>query len=134
MIEKEILIIEDNTAAAILVQSVIEQAGYKHDFKIASSCKEAINQISHYENIDSFPEIIILDLYLPGLNGWDFLERISKHSPKLKSKIVILTTSIRREDLVKATKFPQVIGYYNKPITITKAKDLMAKLRKAQES
>lgn len=64
------------------------------------------------------PEIIFLDLYMPGMGGWNFLEEYNKLKDHVKAKTVIVTTvSLSTKDYERALNEYSVGGFYNKPIT-----------------
>jgi CheY-like chemotaxis protein len=69
------------------------------------------------DNFDN--EIIFLDINMPCMNGWEFLDQYKKansyDSPN--SKIIMLTTSINPDDRQKADEYTNVYGFYNKPLS-----------------
>ncbi|HLP50208.1 MAG TPA: response regulator [Chitinophagales bacterium] len=62
------------------------------------------------------PEIIFLDLNMPRMDGWTFLEKYNQFSDEIKAKIVliILTSSVNPDDEERAKITPEVKGYKNK--------------------
>ncbi|MGV3504844.1 MAG: response regulator [Adhaeribacter sp.] len=71
------------------------------------------------------PGLIFLDLNMPGMNGWQFLEALRPHASLIcrHSQIYILTSSVDKEDQQKALEYPFVHGYFLKPL---QAPDLQA--------
>jgi response regulator of citrate/malate metabolism len=64
---------------------------------------------------------ILLDLYMPEKNGWDFL---SQYEPSLYENIYLLSSSEDERDIEKSKQFATVIDYLIKPLSIQKAKTL----------
>ena len=126
MAKESVLIIEDNLGASVLLKSVIKQAGFDFDFTVSESSSEALN-ILKKANEDQ-PGLIFLDLNLPIKNGWYFLEKLEELGIHLKSKIIVLTTSINQDDLLRARTYDQIVGYFNKPITFKKIKRILTQL------
>lgn len=79
-----ILLVEDNEAAIIQVKSVLESAGYIAD--VARGGQEAFDYVSH-----TIPEGIILDLMMPGIDGFEVLEKIRDRQATEKIPVLILT-------------------------------------------
>lgn len=97
------------------------------------SCLEEINCVNHArdarEYLDScvqnrcpFPNVIFLDLHMPGIGGMEFAEfysyRYAEQYPN--TKLVMLSSSIRRKEKTKALEFPAVEDFIEKPITVKK--------------
>lgn len=72
------------------------------------------------------PELIFLDLNMPVMNGWDFLEDYErKYADRLpQTKIVILSTSVDPRDFMKAQQYKTVIDFINKPLSIDLVEEL----------
>ena len=70
--------------------------------------------------------LIFLDLNMPGMNGWEFLDVVKNNKYACALKIVIVTSSINPEDERKTATFPDVIGFIRKPVA---EKDLFKMLQ-----
>lgn len=82
-------------------------------------------------NPELLPELILLDLNMPEMNGWEFLEAIEQAPPIIRetTAIYILTSSIAPKDLDKFTTFPYLKGYINKPLTLSDIKLIRDKFK-----
>lgn len=69
---------------------------------------------------------ILLDLNMPGMNGWEFLEAIEGKTYAEKLHIVIVTSSLYKDDLKRADQSPRVIGYFQKSLSVQEFRDIMA--------
>lgn len=102
-----ILLIEDNHGDALLVLHALKQSHIKNQITIAGSGEEALNLLKkHSEQCGSpqMPDIILLDLNLPGISGLEVL-KIIKNETRLKSiPIIILTSSHSTQDVVNCYK------------------------------
>ncbi|MBI6118061.1 response regulator [Salegentibacter maritimus] len=80
------------------------------------------------ENIndeDKIPDIIFLDLNMPGLNGWDFLEELKNINFQKKSVIHICSSSVATEDIVKAQEDTHIDRYIIKPLKTEQIKNIL---------
>ncbi len=78
--------------------------------------KEAL----HYFMLDpdkNLPQIILLDIEMPIMDGWDFLNEIALLNTQ-NTTIYIVSSSISHEDKEKAKAFPKIKGFFSKPITV----------------
>jgi len=68
--------------------------------------------------------LILLDINMPVLNGWEFLDRYAEFFPFRTDKIVILSSSIDIQDRLKAKNYSIVSDFFEKPLKIEKIPDL----------
>lgn len=119
----KILFIEDDTIEVMKFNRVVSTLGQKHQINISNNGEKALAILESKENL---PDIIILDLNMPKLNGIEFLT-ILKKDPILKYiPIIILTTSSNFKDIKECYKIG-VAGYIIKPL---KYEDYVFKIEK----
>ena len=110
----EILIVEDDAIISQLHKFSVTKM-VKNEVKIFSNGKEALN---HLEKVDERENqvLVLLDLNMPVMNGWEFLEACQEKDLCDDAKIVVVTSSPFRKDEQRARKYDSVIGYYTKPL------------------
>lgn len=113
MVISKVLIVDDNEADHFLAKMVIEDYDPKIQISYAFDGKEALALLN--DELIGYPDIIFLDINMPGMNGIEFLEQYSHH-PKKASVIVMLTTSTQDQDKHDCMSFDFVKDFYTKPL------------------
>ena len=121
MIIKSIMIVDDSEADQFLTTMVIEE--YNPAIKIiqAYDGQEALEKL---EEMVEKPCIIILDINMPRMNGFEFLEEYNKKDYTVKI-ITMLTSSDQIHDREKALQFKCVHGYSVKPLEVENLRKLI---------
>ncbi len=120
-----IMLIDDDEPTNFLSSMLIEEAECTKRIQVAQSGLKALeylktNRIVAEEGIDvGKPDLIFLDINMPAMNGWEFLENYKKLKKEQQSKMVIimLTTSLNPEDRAKAADINEISGFEIKPLT-----------------
>ncbi len=126
-----VLLIDDDEPTNFLNQVIIERAGCAEEIKTVQSGREALEYLMQASSNQTFPcpDLIFLDINMPAMNGWEFLERYA-HLPahqKANVVIVMLTTSLNPDDRAKAHEISEVTGFETKPLTVDKLQALLEK-------
>lgn len=114
---RNIIIVEDDPISRLLIKSLVNKNYEVDQSDTFLNGLEALNYIK--ENIESnqnLPDLILLDINMPVMDGWEFLEEISQIEKVRNIPVVMLTSSIDSEDEAKSKTFKNVIGYYYKPL------------------
>lgn len=116
-----ILFIDDDLITLMLCKMVISKASFSNELATAKNGEEALKYFDTLKTTHSInkPQLIFLDLNMPVMNGWEFLDSFStdEYSEFHNTKIVILSSTIDPADLERSKKYPMVIDFLSKPIT-----------------
>jgi len=108
----KVLLIDDDATANYLSKELLENMKAAKEIEVAENGLRALKLITQ-----SSPDVIFLDIRMPGIDGFDFLERLKALALENKIKVVMLTSSVRPEDKLKAFSYKAVIDYLEKPLT-----------------
>ncbi|MDP2089556.1 MAG: response regulator [Flavobacteriaceae bacterium] len=130
-----ILLVDDDEGTNFFNEIVIDNAGITNHIEITLNGKEAIEYITYSgednENatIHPKPVLILLDINMPVMDGWEFLEVFQHLKEKHKGKtiIVILTTSSNPDDRTRAESILEVADFKNKPLSAKTLDEIMEK-------
>lgn len=124
-----ILLIDDDPDDNYIHQLVITDWGKCEAVRVAENGPDALAYLSNTHHPDYIrPEVILLDINMPGMNGFEFLEEYHQLPNNLKSNVVVmmLTTSLNPADVNRAGQYDEVTGYRNKPLTKAMLEDMIA--------
>ncbi len=119
-------IIDDDPIFVFGTKRMMELVGFCNSFMIFHNGHEAIEflrpRVIKGENL---PEIILLDLNMPIMDGWQFLDELMTIPSVKKITIFIITSSIDPNDMEKVKKYGAVSNYFIKPINADQLKIIM---------
>ncbi|RYD80752.1 MAG: response regulator [Sphingobacteriales bacterium] len=113
-----ILLVEDDYLDAMNVQRQLSKANISHSIKIARNGKEALSflQGQESERMNPMPDIILLDINMPKMNGLEFLKEIRSDSELKHMKVFIMTTSNEETERTQAQRLG-IDGFIIKPLS-----------------
>lgn len=116
-----ILCVDDDPITLMLYKMVITKAEFSKTIDTASNGEEALGYFKRkQENEDNeLPQLIFLDLNMPVMGGWEFLDLFSilKADEYKNIKVIVLSSTIDPQDIEKAKSYANVIGFRSKPIS-----------------
>ncbi|GAA4390132.1 response regulator [Hymenobacter koreensis] len=122
-----ILLVDDDDTTNFLNQRLFQQLGFSNSL-VALNGQEALNLLHTLCNQSAespCPELILLDLNMPVMNGVQFLQAYAQQPVRLPLPvIIILTTSLNPNDMAQMQSLP-IAGYLNKPLTREKISNLL---------
>jgi len=116
-----IILIDDDEINNFINRKLLTRYDPELDISEFIVAREAL---AHLKNgTRHLPDIILLDINMPEMNGWEFIMEFSKLN--LSSKVVMLTSSIDERDEEKALTFPEIKGYFTKPLDNDKIQEIL---------
>jgi CheY-like chemotaxis protein len=129
------LLIDDDMATNFINKMLIKKAGITDHIETALNGKQALDNLTNtgkYEKSDGIypqPMLILLDINMPVMDGWEFAEAFDKLDQSQKGKIIIvmLTSSLNPDDREKASTLPAISDFQNKILTMEALISIMNK-------
>ncbi len=119
-----VMLIDDNEIDNLINQKMIEAANITEHIFTHTGARSAIEFLKNIEKVENvaneiLPDVIFLDIDMPLMDGFQFLDEFDKlnDSTKSKCKIVMLTSSINPQDVNKSKEYSYVKKYINKPLS-----------------
>lgn len=112
-----VMLIDDSEADNVYHQIMIERSGAVQEVVVAESGFEALDYLK--DGGSPGVNLIFLDINMPGMNGFEFLEQYAKLGDRQAAAVVVmLTSSPSSEDHRRATQYPAIKAYMTKPLSV----------------
>lgn len=125
---KSICVIDDDQIYQIIIKKIISKAGIFESVLCYENGIKALEDLK--DPAISLPSLILLDINMPGMDGWEFLDNLKDHRSDItrNTSIYIVTSSIAFSDRDKAKAIPEVSGFISKPLSVSKLIEIGEKL------
>ena len=116
---KQVLLVEDDPITVLVCDRIIKMNSFADEVKSCENGRYALDYLKgKSSSSEQLPDIIFLDINMPVMNGWDFLEEFEqiKESLSVRPRIFILSSTVDPEDLNRAKTFSTVEDFISKPL------------------
>ncbi|MFD1094257.1 response regulator [Salegentibacter chungangensis] len=122
--KKSICVIDDDEIYQVIISSLLRKADVFSDSYFYTHPERALKALS--DNHHPLPDVILLDINMPGMDGWEFLDLLCEMRDEDMRcvEIYIVTSSIARSDKEKAAEYDEVSGFISKPVGIGDLKQI----------
>lgn len=113
---KTLYVIDDDEIFQFMITRTLKAIDQNIQVEVCSNGKKAISKLKNEK--DEIPDIILLDINMPVMDGWEFLKHYTKFKSKINKNIsiYIVSSSANPEDIHKAREMKNLSGYIPKPI------------------
>lgn len=126
----KVLLIDDSEATNYMNQYFFQKLDVCDDIQVATNGKDGLAYLASIPKekwASDIPELILLDIRMPAMDGFDFLEQYEQFPEEMRKSIitVLLTTSMSLADRDRASQYKSVRSFLNKPLTVIELKDMI---------
>ena len=131
-----VLLIDDDFATNFINKKIVQKANITTHIQVALNGKEAIDYLCNKgkfkseETLNPQPELIFLDINMPVMDGWEFINAYKNLIPdeqKKKINIIMLTSSFNPADKAKADTIKEIADYRQKTLNTAILQEIMTK-------
>lgn len=116
--KREILLIDDDATSNLINEVIIKKSNLFNSIKTVIAAESGLNYL--LSNPDDLPKVIFLDINMPEMDGWEFLDKFAEIDKEIRDKIDIymLSSSQNPDDIIRAVKNPFVKDFLSKPLKL----------------
>lgn|SRR5690606_31564759 len=121
-------IIDDDPMSSFYIKRLAQLGELASIITIYDGARGAVDYLLHHKkSVEHLPDFILLDIYMPELDGWGFLKEFAAVKDQLSKdiNICIISSSNHQKDIERADSLPYVKAYIQKPITLDDLKGIV---------
>ncbi len=121
-----LLVIDDDDINIFIIKKIVEKADLNINMVSKGNDQQAIAYIKDLiANQEQFPNLMLIDINMPIMNGWEFIEAYQMLNVQQNVDMYILSSSVYENDIEKTKSYPLVKGFISKPLSIDRLKELV---------
>lgn len=121
----KLLVIDDDDINIFIIKKIVEKTGFKVDMTAKTNGQLAVDYLKQNLNSgEKLPDLVLIDINMPVLNGWEFLDAYDLLNVTQKIDMYMLSSSVYENDIEKAKTYKIVKGFISKPLSIERLTEL----------
>lgn len=125
-IKINMLVIDDDEINVFIIKKLVEKTGYEVSLTAKSNGQLALDYLTAIvDSGEPFPQLILVDINMPLVNGWEFLEAYEKLNMPEHPHMYMVSSSVYENDIEKAKSYKTIKGFISKPLSIGRLTELL---------
>jgi CheY-like chemotaxis protein len=121
-----LLVIDDDEINIFIIKKIVEKTGFDIEMTTKSNGQQGIDFLKHnITNLKPLPHLILIDINMPIMNGWEFVETYCTLGIDQKVDLYILSSSVYENDIEKTKSYPWLKGFISKPLSVDRLSGLL---------
>jgi len=128
-IKINLLVIDDDEINIFIIKKIVARTGYAVDMISKNNGQQAIDYLNEVvKNDGQFPQLILVDINMPLMNGWEFLVAYEQLDLPVNTHMYMLSSSVYENDIEKAKSYKIVNGFISKPLSLERLTELLREI------
>lgn len=130
----KLLVIDDDDINNFLLGHLLKKSEYSVESKMFTDPLMGLSYIINSAEKDEAIDLILLDINMPKLTGWEVLDELRRNGEGLQKveKLYMLSSSVHITDMEQAKEYPEVSGFISKPITLEFLTEIFLEITKSR--
>ncbi|SFH41430.1 response regulator [Pedobacter insulae] len=125
-----LLVIDDDDINIFIIKKIVEKTGFNIDMIARNNGQQAIDYLTDTISQNKpLPSLVLIDINMPVMNGWEFIEAYEELSIEQKVDMYILSSSVYENDIEKTKGYKTVRGFISKPLSMERLTELIKAIR-----
>ena len=125
-----LLVIDDDDINIFIIKKIVDKTGFDIEMTSKSNGQQAVEFLqTAITNQTAFPDLILIDINMPVMNGWEFVEAYTTLGVTKDVDLYILSSSVYENDIEKTKSYSNVKGFISKPLSMERLIELLKDLK-----
>jgi len=125
-----LLVIDDDDINIFIIKKIVEKTGFDIDMVARNNGQQAIDYLNETISQNKpLPRLVLIDINMPVMNGWEFIEAYETLGIDQKVDMYILSSSVYENDIEKTKSYKAVKGFISKPLSMERLTELVKAIR-----
>jgi CheY-like chemotaxis protein len=112
-----VYVVENDRISSVITELIVKKNLFGGEVRCYTNGQRAFEELSlALHSGDTVPDLVVLDLDMPVMDGWEFLDAMAKLTLPHPIQVFMLTSSIQPEDEARALSYKEVAGFFSKPL------------------
>ncbi len=126
----QLLVIDDDEINIFIIRKIVEKTGAAIEMVSKNNGQQAIDYLNKsIAEGKELPSLVLIDINMPVMNGWEFLEAYQELNIDKPVNMYILSSSVYENDIEKTKTYPLVKGFISKPLSMERLNELIQLLK-----
>lgn len=121
-----LLVVDDDNINNYIIERLVAKTDYKIEFTSCKNGAETLEYLFENKAISILPNVMIVDINMPVMNGWELLDKLQERYPTEfeNTHVYMVSSSVYEHDIIKTKAYNLIKGFISKPLSVIKLNEI----------